>query len=149
MSVSKEIEQIPQPLFDFINGLIDKSTLIKKIPELIPFLPSPAPLPTHAQDINATSTDRASNPGSLITLLAGISQQIFEINYNRIAASVVNSGGNDVTISLDNLTAQNGVGIYLVSGGGAFTFGKQTDFPYTGRLFANSTLGTTLTLTEL
>jgi hypothetical protein len=91
---------------------------------------------------------QAINQGALFTLAAGVSQQIFDINEQRLVATAVNSGNDLVYLNFSNNVAVTATGIMLVTAGGAIVFGRGTDIPYTGRVYAISALGSTVVTTE-
>ena len=77
------------------------------------------------------------------------SSRIFTQNPDRLLAIIVNDSVNKIYLSL-GANAVAGQGILLTSGGGSFSFGRGTDFPWLGEIHAISDgAGSNVTIVEV
>ena len=83
-----------------------------------------------------------------VTVAATTSTKVLDLNRIRRSAVIVNDGAVDCYLSL-GAAASSGAGIRLNPQGGSFTFGRMTDFPYSGEVYAYSAAGTTLSIVEV
>lgn len=84
------------------------------------------------------------------TLTVGVtSQKIFNLNPDRLLAIIVNDSANKIYLSL-GAGATAGRGILLTASGGSFSFGRFTDFPWLGEIYAIADgAGSNVTIVEV
>lgn len=95
-------------------------------------------------------SSQAVNGGGAVTLVGGTAAIILEQNDFRMVATIVNTDTvNDLYLNFSNNTAVTATGILLKVNGGSITFGRGTDIPYTGRVWAISAGTPTVVFTEI
>lgn len=103
---------------------------------------------TAQQSASAVFLRDVHSPNFGVTIGAGTATRILTLNPTRRIAAIVNdSAAEPVYISLGPNPAVN-TGIRLNAAGGSFTFGRDTDFPYQGEVWAISTNASSVTVIE-